>query len=285
MTSDDFEPRCTHVVSARPATTEKFLCAIAAGKHLLHPSYIEDSFEAGRFLAEEEYEWSNMIDKCEEQYDDLYRTLAKAADVWRPRRTRSTKGRKASSSGESSANGGSRCFDGVVALLFANHDKQEGLTRILEAGGAVVCGNFEAVCSIANEGASVLDLLPSEMQGEEASITHLFVSQDFFHRRNGWGAEDVDAIRDVVEELSSQGTRFLSDDYIVDKIMFNVDLRSKSGKSFILDVDKWLNTTEPRAGSKRKAEPSREACVEEGMRTKRSSSVANAFRFLVPSWR
>jgi hypothetical protein len=279
LTSSKFEPRCTHVVSARPATTEKFLCAVAAGKHILHPSYIEDSFEAGHFLPEEDYEWGTVIDTCDVKYDDFHRSLAKASEMWKPRKTRSNKGRKSSLGCENGNGSSSGCFEGVVALLLANEDKQLGLTRILEAGGGTVCGDYSAACKIAEEGESVSSLLPSDMQeDDDACITHVFVSKDFFGRCNGWSAQDLEAVRDVLDELSSQGAKFLFDDFVIDKLMYNIDFRLKSGKGFVVDVDEWLHS---KAGGKRKAD----SCADEELRAKRAGSVANALRFLVPNWR
>ena len=38
-----FSPNCTHVIAGRPSHSEKYLAAIAAGKWVLHTSYLETS--------------------------------------------------------------------------------------------------------------------------------------------------------------------------------------------------------------------------------------------------
>ena len=49
---------CTHVISHRPSKTETFLCAVAAGKWVLVPSFIAACHAAGKWLAEEPFEFS-----------------------------------------------------------------------------------------------------------------------------------------------------------------------------------------------------------------------------------
>ena len=39
--SQGFSPNCTHVIVGRPSCSEKYLAAIAAGKWVLHTSYLE----------------------------------------------------------------------------------------------------------------------------------------------------------------------------------------------------------------------------------------------------
>ena len=45
-----FNPACTHLVVGKPSRNEKFLAAVAAGKWVLHVSYLESSREAGCFV-------------------------------------------------------------------------------------------------------------------------------------------------------------------------------------------------------------------------------------------
>lgn len=54
----EFVPECTHVISAKPIRSEKFLCGCASGKWVLTPKYICDSFSIRRWLDEEHYEWT-----------------------------------------------------------------------------------------------------------------------------------------------------------------------------------------------------------------------------------
>ncbi|KAL1397458.1 hypothetical protein pipiens_009756 [Culex pipiens pipiens] len=50
----------THILCGKPNGGEKILSGIAAGKWLLCAKYIEDSSEAGHFLAEDKYEWGSQ---------------------------------------------------------------------------------------------------------------------------------------------------------------------------------------------------------------------------------
>ena len=43
-------PTCTHVIVGRPSRSEKYLAAIAAGKWVLHTSYLETSQKEGGFV-------------------------------------------------------------------------------------------------------------------------------------------------------------------------------------------------------------------------------------------
>ena len=45
-----FNPACTHLVVGKPSRNEKYLSAVAAGKWVLHVSYLESSREAGSFV-------------------------------------------------------------------------------------------------------------------------------------------------------------------------------------------------------------------------------------------
>ncbi|XP_066157208.1 DNA topoisomerase 2-binding protein 1-A [Euwallacea fornicatus] len=59
LTSVSYDPSVTHLICPRLAKNEKTLASMAAGKWILHISYIEKSKAAGRFLEEEEFEFGN----------------------------------------------------------------------------------------------------------------------------------------------------------------------------------------------------------------------------------
>jgi len=40
----------THVLMHQPSRSEKYLCSLASGKWILHPSYIDDCLEENCFL-------------------------------------------------------------------------------------------------------------------------------------------------------------------------------------------------------------------------------------------
>lgn len=45
-----YDPICTHLLCSKPARNEKSLSCMAAGKWILHTSYLERSVEQGHFL-------------------------------------------------------------------------------------------------------------------------------------------------------------------------------------------------------------------------------------------
>ena len=46
-----FDPSCTHIVVGHPLRNEKYLASVAAGKWVLHRSYLEACRTAGRFMS------------------------------------------------------------------------------------------------------------------------------------------------------------------------------------------------------------------------------------------
>jgi hypothetical protein len=58
--STSFDMSCTHIVSAMPCKSEKFLCGCAAGKWVVSREFISDSAKARKWMDEERYEWSSQ---------------------------------------------------------------------------------------------------------------------------------------------------------------------------------------------------------------------------------
>ena len=277
INADRYDSRCTHLVAARPATTEKFLCATAAGKLILHPSYIEESFEAGSFLEEEGFMWSNAAEG-DEELDDYGRGLAKAPIIWREKAKKISK----DAADEQAPTG---CFDGVVAVLLSTNDKQAGFARILEAGGATVCSTIVDACKGAKRGSSAGAILEKEL-GEE-QVTHVFISKDVQDlTAEGWDSATFQAVRPVVEELDAQGARFMLEEYIVEKIVRNIDLRAKLARSYVVDAAQWVKDSSSKkqaGGLKRKAEEEAEnsGCS----RRARASLCDQAMKLIPVMWR
>ena len=58
--SQGFSPNYTYVIVGRPSRSEKYLAAIAAGKWVLHTSYLETSQKEHAFVeVSVELEWDN----------------------------------------------------------------------------------------------------------------------------------------------------------------------------------------------------------------------------------
>ncbi|XP_064393637.1 DNA topoisomerase 2-binding protein 1-A-like isoform X3 [Halichondria panicea] len=121
---DYFSPKCTHLVVGRASRTEKYLGACAAGKWVLHKSFLEESRACGAFVKEESHEWG--VAKA----GGTIQPLEAAPKTWRlalAEKQRQNPGQSVSGA-----------FDGWKVLLFAERNKVPGMKRLLEAGGAQV---------------------------------------------------------------------------------------------------------------------------------------------------
>jgi len=113
-----FNSNCTHVVAGNPSRNEKFLASVAAGKWVLHKSFLEASREANSFVDEEEHEWGSGASPS---------LIAASAKRWRLDLAEKRK---------VTPNIGA--FVGWVVLLCVDKSRQPGFKRLLEAGGAKV---------------------------------------------------------------------------------------------------------------------------------------------------
>ena len=180
--SEVYDPASTHVIASRAVRTEKFLCALAAGKPVLKASYVQDCESAGQLLPEMGYEW----EACSARRPSH---LFKRAPRGRPP---TAKGSPTKASFASSG-----CFDGIAATLIISQEKQECFRRVLESGRAT------ARSSASNKGID--------------GITHAFVSRDLMDPESeSWThSERRDALRHV-EELQDAGVACYFENLIVD---------------------------------------------------------------------
>jgi len=97
------------------------LCSMAAGKWVLHPSFVSASLTAGKWLPEERFEWGNPASQFlpVKTSDSLEAKLASAARRWRQR-------------------GGAGAFQGMKVVLHTPDNKQASFTRLVTAGGGEV---------------------------------------------------------------------------------------------------------------------------------------------------
>ncbi|XP_054451194.1 DNA topoisomerase 2-binding protein 1 [Pteronotus mesoamericanus] len=124
-----FDPNCTHIVVGHPLRNEKYLASVAAGKWVLHRSYLEACRAAGCFVPEEDYEWgsSSILDVLT-GISVQQRQLALAAMRWR---------KKIQQTQESGVVEGA--FSGWKVILdVANQSREAGFKRLLQSGGAKV---------------------------------------------------------------------------------------------------------------------------------------------------
>ncbi|KAM9187740.1 DNA topoisomerase 2-binding protein 1 [Dugong dugon] len=123
-----FDPNCTHIVVGHPLRNEKYLASVAAGKWVLHRSYLEACRTAGRFMPEEDYEWgsSSILDALT-GINVQQRRLALAAMRWR---------KKIQQRQETGIVEGA--FSGWKVILHVDQSREAGFKRLLQSGGAKV---------------------------------------------------------------------------------------------------------------------------------------------------
>ncbi|XP_008056831.1 DNA topoisomerase 2-binding protein 1 [Carlito syrichta] len=175
-----FDPNCTHIVVGHPLRNEKYLASVAAGKWVLHRSYLEACRTAGRFVQEEDYEWgsSSILDVLT-GINVQQRRLALAAMRWR---------KKIQQRQESGIVEGA--FSGWKVILHVEQSREAGFKRLLQSGGAKV--------------------LPGHSVSLFKEATHLFF--DF----NKLKPEDSGV---NIAEAAAQNVYCLKTEYIADYLM------------------------------------------------------------------
>ncbi|NXH13564.1 TOPB1 protein, partial [Bucco capensis] len=175
-----FDPSCTHIVVGHPLRNEKFLASMAAGKWVLHRSYLEACRGAGCFV-QAYYEWgSNSILNVLPEINVNQRKLALAAVRWRKK---IHKGKQETGIVEGA-------FSGWKVILNVDQTKEAGFRRLLQSGGAKVFSGHSV--SLFKE------------------ATHLFA--DFSKLR-------PDDTKVNVAEAAAQGVNCLKPEYIADYLI------------------------------------------------------------------
>nr|XP_055037892.1 DNA topoisomerase 2-binding protein 1 [Misgurnus anguillicaudatus]XP_055037894.1 DNA topoisomerase 2-binding protein 1 [Misgurnus anguillicaudatus] len=125
LEKQSFDPSCTHVIVGYPLRNEKYLAAMAAGKWVLHRSYLEACRAEGRFIQEDQYEWgsSSILDVLT-SINSQQKRLALAAMRWRKTLQGCTTKEGA--------------FGGWTVMLNIDQAREAGFRRLLQSGGAKV---------------------------------------------------------------------------------------------------------------------------------------------------
>ncbi|XP_052043452.1 DNA topoisomerase 2-binding protein 1 isoform X2 [Apodemus sylvaticus] len=180
MEKQSSDPSCTHMIVGYPLRNEKYLASMAAGKWVLHRSYLDACKAAGRFVQEEDYEWgsSSILDALTDVTEHQQK-LALAAMRWRKRIQQSQ---------ESGVVEGA--FSGWKVILRVDRSREAGFKRLLQAGGAKV--------------------LPGHPQPLFKDATHLFC--DFNKLK-------PDDCRVFIAEATAQNMACLKTEYIADYLM------------------------------------------------------------------
>ncbi|KAL4096856.1 hypothetical protein QTP88_021734 [Uroleucon formosanum] len=116
----------THVLMHQPSRSEKYLCSLASGKWILHPSYIDDCLEENCFLPEDKYEWGNPLSEL-----SLSTPLHGAGYRWRSK----------------ICSGKSAAFSGMRAVIMTSENRYQALARLIRAGGGVILDKTELLQS------------------------------------------------------------------------------------------------------------------------------------------
>ncbi|NXN86326.1 TOPB1 protein, partial [Bombycilla garrulus] len=176
-----FDPSCTHIVVGHPLRNEKFLASMAAGKWVLHRSYLEACRGAGCFVQEEDYEWgSSSVLTVLSGINVNQKKLALAAMRWRKK---IHKGRQETGVVEGA-------FSGWKVILNVDQTKEAGFRRLLQSGGAKV--------------------FPGHSASLFKEATHLFA--DFSKLK-------PDDSRVNIAEAAAQGVNCLKPEYIADYLI------------------------------------------------------------------
>uniref|UniRef100_G3WED9 DNA topoisomerase 2-binding protein 1 n=1 Tax=Sarcophilus harrisii TaxID=9305 RepID=G3WED9_SARHA len=175
-----FDPSCTHIIVGHPLRNEKYLASMAAGKWILHRSYLEACRAAGHFVQEEEYEWgsSSILDVLT-GINIQQKKLALAAMRWRKRIQKKQE--------EGIMEG---AFSGWKVILNVDQSREAGFRRLLQSGGAKV--------------------LPGHSVPLFKEATHLFA--DFSKLK-------PDDSRANIAEAAAQKVSCLKPEYIADYLM------------------------------------------------------------------
>ncbi|KAM6971020.1 DNA topoisomerase 2-binding protein 1 [Tautogolabrus adspersus] len=125
LDKQSFDPTCSHIIVGTPLRNEKYLAAMAAGKWILHRSYLEACRCVGRFIQEDEFEWgsSSILDALP-SITSQQRRLALAAMRWRK-----------TLQGRSEQEG---AFGGWTVMLNIDQSRESGFRRLLQSGSAKV---------------------------------------------------------------------------------------------------------------------------------------------------
>ncbi|KAM6953301.1 DNA topoisomerase 2-binding protein 1 [Aplochiton taeniatus] len=151
-----FDPSCSHIIVGTPLRNEKYLAAMAAGKWILHRSYLEACRSMGHYIQEEEFEWgSSSILEALPSITSQQKRLAMAAMRWRK-----------ALQGHSDQDG---AFSGWTVMLNIDQNRESGFKRLLQSGGARV--------------------LPSASPSMYGEATHLFA--DFSRLKPGESWVDI----------------------------------------------------------------------------------------------
>ena len=237
LNTDAYDFSCTHIISARPVRTEKFLCGLAEGKLLLHPAYIEESLKRGVFVDEAEFEWISIISDIDKgrttrfgfpALDSFAHAIASSALKWRQFNAKDSSPAKRTDDPHQPV----LCFKGFVAILFISESKTAGLSRLISAGGGVVVSDFQT---------SYKSKKPLDLPGM-VNATHAFICSSLLDDSRGldsdneWSLEQRHDARKAISGLQKRGVECFREEYAVDLLRDGPDLDISGYRLNFLDA-------------------------------------------------
>ncbi|XP_064623167.1 DNA topoisomerase 2-binding protein 1-A-like isoform X2 [Lineus longissimus] len=123
-----FDKSCTHLVAGNCSRNEKYLASVAAGKWILHKSYLEACREAGELVKEDDHEWGSDSTAAMKNLTTQNLNLARAAKRWRVK-LQTERAHDPQWVG---------AFQDWGVILCCGKSREGGFRRLLEAGGAKV---------------------------------------------------------------------------------------------------------------------------------------------------
>ncbi|KNC84008.1 hypothetical protein SARC_03769 [Sphaeroforma arctica JP610] len=143
LLKSDFDSRASFVLANEIVQSDKLILALAAGLWIVHPTYITDSFAAGKWLMPDKYEWGMEIaSKIIPDTRDITKELLQACRE--QRLSKEAKVVAAKARGEVTSG---LLFEGWnVFFMISEPERLQRYTSVLRAGGAqfVVEGDASA---------------------------------------------------------------------------------------------------------------------------------------------
>eukprot|EP01041_Mallomonas_annulata_P007281 gene7281-14847_t len=186
--SHRYNDACTHLIMWKPKRSEKFLCACAAGKWILHGNYLTDSATHGEFLDESKYEWG------------VYSSTVGASEViWDGACGRGRRRRE----------GGVLVFQDVVVGMYGHTAPPVGtLSAIVRAGGGsvVMVGDRPDANEKEEEGMDLISFVVSDMTVEDEVVRRMCEVEGMRVVRPSYLLDVVSAREEVDIEMYTRHT-------------------------------------------------------------------------------
>ncbi|XP_071442261.1 DNA topoisomerase 2-binding protein 1-A [Hetaerina americana] len=163
-----FDTTATHLITWRPARSEKLLGSIASGIWVLHPKYLDASRMEGKFVEEELYEWGNPKGIVPVPTVEIERILSAAIHRWRIK-IQGKAGEESDGSSVASVCHGA--FEGVCAIVHMVEERAAAFRRLVVAGGGTISSAKPPYTSVTD--ATICLMEPGRSPGKAVDVESL----------------------------------------------------------------------------------------------------------------